>query len=70
MASVPILQTNLEKQAKAAWDRYGSCVRTGGTPEQRRFAFDQAMALEEKVGKVNQAERLRLERAKTQKPAA
>lgn len=40
------MSERLESEAKAAWDRYGSTVRMGGTPEQRRWALDQALAAE------------------------
>ena len=40
---------DLASKAIAAWGRYASAVRTGGTPEQRRFAFDVAVKAEEKL---------------------
>lgn len=55
------------KAAIAAWDRYRSTVCMGGTREQRRWAFDQALDAEDKLAKVEQAEQ---ERARRQKAAA
>ena len=50
----------LEKAAAAAWARYDSAVRTGGTPAQRRWAFDTALAAEEKLAVHERAQPKRL----------
>lgn len=60
--STSTLRTNLEKQREAAWERYASTVRTGGTKEQRRWAFERAMEVETKYGKADSANRRRDER--------
>lgn len=42
------MTTAISKAADAAWERYRSCVQTGGTPAQRQWAFDAAMRAERK----------------------
>lgn len=34
------MTTRLENEEAAAWQRYRSTLETGGTPEQRTWAFD------------------------------
>lgn len=38
----------LRQDTQTAWDRYESTCRTGGTPEQRQYAYDIWTALEHK----------------------
>lgn len=40
------------RYAEAAWGRYESAVRMGGTPEERAFAFDQALRAEERAASL------------------
>jgi hypothetical protein len=42
----------LRNEADAAWHRYHSTVCTGGTPEQRQWAFNTAAAAEEKAAAI------------------
>lgn len=41
------LRSHLAKTADTAWAAYASTVRTGGTPDQRRWAFDRANRAED-----------------------
>lgn len=52
------------KAALAAWSRYASTVLMGGTPQQRRWAFEKAMEAEEKLALAEFAERARERRRK------
>lgn len=52
------------KAALAAWECYRSTVCMGGTPFQRRWAFDKALEAEEKLAKVERAEQARERRRK------
>jgi hypothetical protein len=42
-APTTIGDLRLGKESDAAWMRYASTVRMGGTPQQRRWAFDAAL---------------------------
>jgi hypothetical protein len=39
-------------EADAAWERYGSTVRLGGTVDQRRWAFDRALEAERRCQRL------------------
>lgn len=47
-ATPPLAATPVAKAAQAAWANYVSTVVLGGTPDQRRWAFDAAMRAERK----------------------
>jgi hypothetical protein len=53
---------DLAERAARAWERYVSSVRCGGTPEQRRFAAEQAFAADEKLAALEWAQRSRRNR--------
>lgn len=44
--------STVELRADAAWNRYASTVTTGGTPEQRQWAFDRYVDALEALVKV------------------
>jgi hypothetical protein len=46
----------LEANAAAAWARYESTVRTGGTPEQRRYACDAAVEADRRLAAFDHAQ--------------
>jgi hypothetical protein len=52
-----------ETKRDVAWRKYVSTCQTGGTPEQRRWAFDLWLKLEKKD---MLAERSRIKRAQSQ----
>ena len=43
------------KREESAWKAYVSTVQTGGTPEQRRWAFDQWLKTNEKRNQLRKA---------------
>lgn len=60
----------LREQYVAAWDKYQSCCVTGGTPEQRQYAYEQARCVEEKfnVAVLFAKAEIKRENAKRAKP--
>ena len=57
----------LAKAAGAAWERYRSTVLMGGTPEQRRWAFDVALKAEGKLAEMEMSLAERGRRARSVK---
>jgi hypothetical protein len=53
---VPSARHVLEAKAAAAWARYESTVRTGGTAEQRRYACDAAVEADRKLAAYDDAQ--------------
>lgn len=45
-------RVELAAKAEKAWSKYASAVRSGGTPQQRRFAFKQARVADEKLAEL------------------
>lgn len=50
---MPDHRQTLADKAEAAWARYESTVRTGGTPDQRRWACDLAIKAETALGQYD-----------------
>lgn len=61
---------NLAQLEKQAWSKYLNTCITGGTPEQRQWAFDRWLAAEDQLDSHHKRERKRKAKAKTDELAA
>lgn len=59
---MPSARHEIADRASKAWEKYESTVRTGGTPQQRRFACDVAVRADEKLAAFDRAQQSRTQR--------
>lgn len=53
LSASPATDTEVRATAAAAWVRYGSAVRMGGTHDERQWAFRRALAAERRVQQID-----------------